>query len=54
MHSYAKIENNYLKKCRLHKVYTVKKGSRFSPSPDGMSITKLPLAGNNLIIPGQG
>ncbi len=23
-------------------------------SPDGMSLTKLPLAGNNLIIPGQG
>jgi hypothetical protein len=29
--------------------YTVKKGSQF-----GMSLTKLPLAGNNLIIPGQG
>ncbi len=24
------------------------------PSPDGMSLTKLPLAWNNLIIPGQG
>jgi hypothetical protein len=23
-------------------------------SPDGMSLTKLPLTGNNLIIPGQG
>jgi hypothetical protein len=24
------------------------------PSPDGMSLTKLPLGGNKLIIPGQG
>jgi hypothetical protein len=24
------------------------------PSPDGMSLTKLSLAGNNLIIPGHG
>jgi hypothetical protein len=33
---------------------TVKKGSRFSRSPAGMSLTKLSLAGNNLIIPAQG
>jgi hypothetical protein len=32
--------------------YTVKKA--VFPSPDGMSPTKLPLARNNLIIPGQG
>ncbi len=32
--------------------YTVKRFAVFS-SPDGMSRTKLPLAGNNLIIPGQ-
>jgi hypothetical protein len=30
-----------------------KKGYRFSPSPAGMSLTKLSLAGSNLIIPGQ-
>jgi hypothetical protein len=34
--------------------YTVKKGCRFShPSPAGMPLTKLSLAGNNLITPGQ-
>ncbi len=32
--------------------YTVK--IVFFPSPAGMSLTKLSLAGNNLIIPGQG
>ncbi len=30
-----------------------KKGYRFSQSPAGMSLTKLSLAGKNLIIPGQ-
>ncbi len=33
--------------------YTVKKVSIF-PFPAGMSLTKLSLDGNNLIIPGQG
>ncbi len=33
-------------------VYTVKKGYDF-PSPAGMSLTRLSLAGNNLSIPGQ-
>jgi hypothetical protein len=32
--------------------YTLKKVKGF-PSPAGMSLTKLSLAGNNLIIPGQ-
>jgi hypothetical protein len=31
-----------------------KKRFAIFPSPDGMSFTKLPLAENNLIIPGQG
>jgi hypothetical protein len=36
--------------------YTVEKGYRFSffLSPAGMSLTKLSLAGNNLIIRGKG
>jgi hypothetical protein len=35
--------------------YTVKKGWRFShPQPAGMSLSKISLAGNNLIIPAQG
>jgi hypothetical protein len=33
--------------------YTVKKRLTVFPSPAGMSLTKLSLAGNNLIIPGQ-
>jgi hypothetical protein len=33
--------------------YTLEKRLLFSPSPAGMSLTKLSLAGNNLIIPGQ-
>jgi hypothetical protein len=33
--------------------YTVKKVIDF-PAPAGMSLTKLSLAGNNLITPGQG
>jgi hypothetical protein len=33
--------------------YTVKKVTIF-PSPAGMSLTELSLAGNNLIIPAQG
>jgi hypothetical protein len=37
----------------LKRYYTVKKLS-FFPSPAGMSLTNLSLAGNNLIIPGQG
>jgi hypothetical protein len=36
------------------KAYTVKKRFAIFPSPAGMSITKLSLAGNNLIIPAQG
>ncbi len=35
-------------------IYTVQKGYRFFPSPAGMWLTNLSLAGNNLIIPGQG
>jgi hypothetical protein len=35
-------------------VYTVKKCLPFFPSPAGMSLTKLSLAGNHLIIPRQG
>jgi hypothetical protein len=31
-----------------------KKGLSIFPSPGGMSLTKLSLAGKNLIIPGQG
>ncbi len=34
-------------------LYTVKKGIAVFPSPAGISLTKLSLAGNNLIIPGQ-
>jgi hypothetical protein len=34
--------------------YTVKKVQAVFPSPAGLSLTKLSLAGNNLIIPGQG
>jgi hypothetical protein len=34
--------------------YTVKKMLAIFPSPTGMSSTKLSLAGNNQIIPGQG
>jgi hypothetical protein len=34
--------------------YTVKKGYRFSLPPARMSLTKLSLAGNNLIVPGHG
>jgi hypothetical protein len=32
--------------------YTVKKKLAIFPSPAGMSLTKLSLAGNNLVIPG--
>jgi len=35
-------------------VHTVKKRLLIFPSPAGMSLTKLSLGGNNLIIPGQG
>jgi hypothetical protein len=35
------------------KGYTVKKKLAIFPSPAGMSLTKISLAGNNLIIPGQ-
>jgi hypothetical protein len=35
-------------------VYNVKKRSAIFPSPAGMSLIKLSLAGNNLITPGQG
>jgi hypothetical protein len=35
------------------KAYTVKKWLLIFPSSAGMSLTKLSLAGNNLIIPGQ-
>ncbi len=35
-------------------IHTVKKRLPVFPSPAGMSLTKLALAGNNLIIPGQG
>jgi hypothetical protein len=38
----------------LHLDYTVKKKMIVFPVPAGMSLTKLSLAGNNLIIPGQG
>jgi hypothetical protein len=39
----------------FNKRYTdKKKGDRLFPSPAGMSLTKLSLAGNNLSIPGQG
>jgi hypothetical protein len=31
-----------------------KKGYLFFPSPAGMSLTKLSLAGNKVIVPGQG
>jgi hypothetical protein len=34
--------------------YTLKKRLAVFPSPAGMSLTKLSLAGNNLILPGQG
>ncbi len=34
--------------------YIVKKRLTFFPSPAGMSLTKLSLAGTNLIFPGQG
>jgi hypothetical protein len=34
--------------------YTVKKGLAIFPTPAGMSLTKLSLDGNNLIIPAQG
>ncbi len=40
-------------KWKLLDTYTVKKLSIFL-SPAGISVTKLPLAGNNLFIPGQG
>jgi hypothetical protein len=41
--------------CRLSTNDTlIKKGDRLFPSPAGMSLTKLSLAGNNLSIPGQG
>jgi hypothetical protein len=39
--------------CSLHSMYTVKKVNDFS-LPSRMSLTKLSLAENNLIIPGQG
>jgi hypothetical protein len=35
-------------------MYTVKKSLSIFPSPAGMSLTKLSLAGKILIIPGQG
>ncbi len=34
-------------------IHTVKKRLPVFPSPAGMPLTKLSLAGNNLIIPGQ-
>jgi hypothetical protein len=40
----------YLQTKRLH----CKKRLSFFPSPAGMSLIKLSMAGNNLIIPGQG
>jgi hypothetical protein len=38
---------------RILRDYTVKKRIAVFPSPGGMSLTKLSLAGKNLIIPGQ-
>jgi hypothetical protein len=38
----------------LNGTYTVKKVNDFFPSQAGVSFTKLSLAGNNLIVPGQG
>jgi hypothetical protein len=35
-------------------VHTLKKRLMIFPSPAGMSLTKLPLGGNNLVISGQG
>jgi hypothetical protein len=47
------VTRSYIQKwCMV--LYTVKKGYPFFPSPAGMSLTKLSLAGNNLIIPVQG
>jgi hypothetical protein len=39
-----------------HQLLAIHCKKRFAvfPSPDGMSLTKLPLGGNKLIIPGQG
>jgi hypothetical protein len=42
------------KRYKLYVEYTVKKMFAVFPSPAGMSLTKLSLAGNNLIIPCQG
>jgi hypothetical protein len=41
-------------KIKAIRAYTVKKSLAVFPSPVGMSLTKLSLAGNNLIIPGHG
>jgi hypothetical protein len=38
----------------LNGTYIVKKVNDFFPSQAGVSLTKLSLAGNNLIVPGQG
>jgi hypothetical protein len=49
------IEKEQLNYPYSHGEYTVKKGYRFSrPQPGRMSLTKLTLAGNNLINSGQG
>ncbi len=40
--------------CRLNSHIHCKKMLSIFPSPAGMSCTKLSLAGNNLVIPGQG
>ncbi len=41
-------------KITIQKLYSVKKMIFLHPSPAGMSLTKLSLAGNIEIIPGQG
>jgi hypothetical protein len=48
--------DNLRSKTRDHtqRLYTVKKELAIFPSPAGMSLTKLSLAGNILLIPGQG
>ncbi len=46
------VSSRWGKFCRVHCKKKKKRISVF-PSPDGMSLTKLPLAGNNLTILGQ-
>jgi hypothetical protein len=46
-------EEKLERKQKLKYVHCKKRFAVF-PSPDVMSLTKLPLGGNNLIIPGQG